>query len=87
MLMGGPWIHSDFFTSLSFSLSLSFLPSFSFSPSSFSLFLSLPLRSLSPHPLLLFSLGGGEGRMILLETVVSLCQGERGREAGAHAGI
>ena len=58
MLMGGPWIHSDFFNSLS--LSRSFLPSFFlFLPFFLFLFLSLPLCSLSSHPLLLVSFGGG----------------------------
>lgn len=90
MLMGGPWIHSDFFNSLSVSVSFfpSFLLSLLFSPSSFlSLFLSLPLCSLSPHPLLLFSFGGGAGAQFSWKQSFLCAKENREREAGAHAGI
>lgn len=85
MLMGGPWVHSGFFDSLS----LSFLPSFvlSLSPSSFlSLFLSLLVLSLPILSFFLLVVAGVGAQFSWKESF--LCAKENGkREAGAHTGI
>ena len=87
MLMGGPWIHSDFFNSLS--LSVSFFPSFLLSLSPllpFSLSFPPSLFSLFPSSPSCFFWWRAGAQFSWKQSF--LCAKEnREREAGAYAGI
>lgn len=89
MLMGGPWIHSDFFTSLSLSVSF-FPPFFLFLPFFLLLSLSSPPSpfSLSPSsPSFFFGWWWWGGAQFSWKQSFLCAKENREREAGAYAGI